>query len=287
MRWPLFTQRLPQCLFPVRRLRRPSKPTWRPRLESLEDRTVLSASLSLSVVHTLVPGNKVNTSHDYASEMQVDINPTKPLEVVGFTHHLSQDSSGHIVTNLAVHRSEDGGFSWTENVIGSADNGVQVQTDDGLGAGKRTDPTLKFDADGHLFIAYLLVTGERTSLVTARSNDGGANFTLFRTPDSQGNPSWPFDEPGLDKPCLTTGLDPATGRQAVYIAYNYNFWDVAVPNQAITVVGSNDGGFSYTQPHVIDDDDRSLFAGAAVGPNGELYVVWHDFHLFDSDQIRL
>jgi hypothetical protein len=62
------------------------------------------------------------------------------------------------------------------------------------------------------------------------------------------------------------------------------------------VVGSNDGGQTFTAPVAINDDgqsfwsgyyDSAIFAGPAVGPNGELYVVWHDLNnaqiKFDRD----
>jgi hypothetical protein len=200
--------------------------------------------------------------------MQVAINPTNPLQVAGFTHNGPGE--------MSVFRSDDGGFFWEQTVISSAN--------DGLGNGSRFDPTLQFDADGHLFIAYGFDDGARTTLVTARSDDGGATFSLFRFPASEEDHTT-FGAPGLDKWSLTTGLDPTTGGQAVYIAYTWitlNFLGLGLDAE-ITVVGSNDGGFSYTQPRKIDDDDGSGFAGAAVGPNGELYVVWHDY---ENDQLK-
>ena len=89
------------------------RPTWRLGLEQLEDRTLLSVSLSLSGPQTLFPSGNVNVSNNvanqiasWASEMAIAINPTNPLNVVGFTHDVNQYLvEGHI----QVFSSTDGG----------------------------------------------------------------------------------------------------------------------------------------------------------------------------------
>src|SRR5262249_11696783 len=145
---------------------------------------------------------------------QVAINPTNPLQVVGFTNSVV----GGTNDSMSVFWSADGGATWTS---GAGPNRTLInENSDGLGPGQRFDPTLKFDADGHLFIAYGFNDGRATSLVTARSDDGGRSFKNFLVVDCLPN----FDSVlGVDKPFLTTGLDPTTGRQAVYIAYTCNF----------------------------------------------------------------
>jgi hypothetical protein len=262
MRWLSHLPRLRRSLQTVRQRPPPRKPRARPQLEGLEERTVLSAVLDLTGTQTLVAGTNVDASFSSGtreSEMQVTINPRNPLQVAGFTHDARN------LNQILVYSSDDGGLFWRQAILSSAG--------DGLGTGKRFDPTLKFDDDGHLFIAYGFDNGDSTSLVVARSDDGGQNFFQFRCPQRSGDV---FDEPGLDKCFLTTGLDPTTGRQAVYIAYTWNSRDLFWMDQEITVVGSNDGGDDWTRPCKIDDDDGSIFADPAVGPNGELYVVWHD-----------
>jgi hypothetical protein len=241
---------------------------WRyqPSLECLEARTVPSAFLSLTGGQTLVPGANVDASSNRLtgeSEMQVSINPANAMQVAGFTRNANNSNE------LSVYWSNNGGTNWSRTIISGGN--------DGLGVGNRFKPTLKFDANGHLFIAYGFDDGHRTRLVTARSDDGGASFFQFRLPQVGDDPGFNAD-PNLST-FLTTGLDATTGGQAVYIAY-------AWMNQDIRVVGSNDGGFSYTQPRQISDDDDhfSTFAGPAVGPNGELYVVWHDA---ETGQIKL
>jgi hypothetical protein len=231
---------------------------------------VLSALLTLTGAQRLVPGANINASSDRftgESGMQVSINPSNPMQVAGFTHN-TDDSN-----EMSVYWSDDGGSHWNRTVIGDAN--------DGLGAGDRWDPTLKFDINGHLFIAYGFDDGHHTTLVTARSDNGGASFFQFRFPHTAEDQS---GDSGLDRWSLTTGLDPTTGAQAVYIAYTWTTSDfLSTPDHEITVVGSNDGGLTYTTPLKIDGDDGSGFADPAVGPNGELYVVWHDY---ENGQIK-
>jgi hypothetical protein len=261
------------------------RPRYRPQLELLEDRTVLSAVLDLLGSQTLLPrGNNVNVTNTpdipppfFAaglpeSEFQIAINPSNPLNIVGASNiPIIQTGIGVL---LGVYRSFDGGQTWQTTFLGNANDGLGT-------AGSRFDPTLRFDANGNLFIAYGYDDGNRATLVAARSTDGGTTFTQFRNPTAIDDTN---GVPGVDKYFLTTGLDPSTGRQAVYIAYTWNSPGILTTDQKITIVGSNDGGNSYTQPLTIDDDDGSLFAGPAVGPNGELYVVWHDF---DNGQIKI
>jgi hypothetical protein len=239
--------------------------------EGLEERTVLSAFLALTGAQTLHAGTNVNaTVPGTAHEIGLAINPVNPLQIAGFTNNGDE---------VSLRRSDDGGLTWDDAF-------TDINILDGLGQGNRVDPTLKFDADGHLFIAYGFDNGQATTLVTARSDDGGQTFFQFRYPHIAADHTT-YGYPGLDKPTLTTGLDPTMGRQAVYIAYTWITNDLLWLDAEITVVGSNDGGFSYTSPRKIDDDDGSGFAEPAVGPNGELYVVWHDYEnsqlKFDRD----
>jgi hypothetical protein len=67
-------------------------------------------------------------------------------------------------------------------------------------------------------------------------------------------------------------LDPFTGNQAVYVAYVARF----ATTPGIRVAGSNDGGATFTKVQVTDLSRARQFADPAVGPNGELYVSWHE-----------
>jgi hypothetical protein len=258
-------------------------PSRRPQLsvESLEERAVPAAFLSINGAQTLVAGANVNTSNNFftgESEMQITINPANPLFVAGFTHNVNN------LNEMSVYHSSDGGLAWARTVIdGSLD---------GLGSGVRFDPTIKYDAFGRLFIAYGFASDGTTRLMAARSDDNGASFFNSRVLDSNDDN---HDVPGVDKWFMATGLDPSTGGQAVYVAYTHNASELLGIrlDQQISVVGTQDGGDSWTSRQVINDGsggifgldaDNTLFAGPAVGPFGELFVVWHDL---DDGVIRL
>jgi Ca2+-binding RTX toxin-like protein len=251
-------------------------------VEPLETRLQLSASLTLNGAQTITPGSVVNASNDpnnYQSEMSVTVNPTNPLNLVGFSHRA--DPPGYTFDAMDVFYSTDAGATWTTTTID--------ENADGLGFASRFDPTVSFDANGKLFIAYGAVLGGfnnpgDTDLVVGRSLDGGATFDHFSVVDSG---------PDLDKWFLATGRDPSTGNQAVYVAYDQNVLEGGQFDQRIVVTGSNDGGINFTTPLIINDasingtSPSNLFAGPAVGPNGELYVSWYNINdsqlLLDRD----
>src|SRR5262249_12790411 len=157
--------------------------------------------------------------------MQVAINPTNLLNVVGFTHNLAN------LQELSVYRSTDGGSTWSRTVISRASDGLGT----GASGDMRFDPTLQFDALGHLFIAYGFYDGSKATTETARNDDGGTTFSQFRAPDSNTDPVVAGKVlPGVDKWFLTTGLDPSSGGQAGYIAYTRNVLKMSGLDQQVT-----------------------------------------------------
>ena len=247
----------------------------RPVPERLEDRTVFSADLLLPLGggESLVANANVRVSSTPGSEMVVDINPTNPLNVVGFTHNLNDDNQMLLLISL------DGGKSWSDRYItggeAPATIGYGYRIDDGYGTGHRSDPALAFDANGNLFVAYLIVYDSHTRLVVGHSGDGGLDFDEhFSQVDDRDNDG--PDHPGVDKPQLATGPSgPDRRTQAVYVAYDQDVafgWDIAVSGLRFGV----DAGF--TAPRTVDDlgDTDPHFATPAVGPEGELYVAWQE-----------
>jgi hypothetical protein len=263
--------------------------------EVLEDRRVLAASLDLAQVIGIAPvlesgaPHYVNASQDssnHQSEITLDVNPSNPLNLAGFSYRLTHSTETHI--EIDVFYSIDGGTTWGTQTINNLD-----ENDGGLylgNADRRFDPSIAFDADGNLFIAYGHVaasSGIRT-LVVAKSTDGGANFSQFRSVDSADF---------LDKWHLATGPDgPGSNNQAVYVAYTKELPGFPTQDQVIMVAGSNDGGATFKPEHRVQVSDdagvtrKHFFADPAVGPSGELYVSWHDITdlahgriYFDSD----
>ena len=227
-------------------------------IEPLEDRRMLTASLSLAGAQTLVAGTNIDASADHASQQQnmsIDINPINPLHVAG----VSERNTPTTGTSLGLYRSLDGGVSWTTTTI---DNAV-----DGFGtASTRFDPVLGYDATGKLYVAYGVNDSTTTRLVVLASSDDGATFTQTTTVDSIADLVGSFDRFNL-----ATGPD-GLGNQAVYVAYSKS----TVVLKQIVVAGSNNGGVSFTGPVSVADTllDTLTNGDPAVGPTGQLYVSW-------------
>jgi hypothetical protein len=227
-------------------------------LEALEDRTLFAAQLVLSGPQTLAANANVavNTSASQTeSEMQVSVNPTNPLNLAGFTHNLQN------FNEMQLFFSTNGGATWNRRAV----NG------DGFGAGFRFDPSVAFDANGNLFVAYAVDpnAGGPRRLIVARSGDGGNSFSHFFVVQA---------ESGVDNWHIATGKSgPGNAPQAVYITYTRNLGD----GQHIAVSGLRFGvDGAFTAPVNINsaaNPNAVLNAGPAVGPNGELYVTWNNF----------
>src|SRR5262249_10821228 len=146
--------------------------------------------------------------------------------------------------------------TWGKTLIG----GTGSVNSDGLGSNPnnvRFDPTIKFDANGNLFVGYgaYIASAGTTRLIVGKSTDGGASFANsdFRTIDTASGYG------GVDKYYLGVGpAGPGTTDQAVYIAYDR-------PGGPVYVSGSNNGGATFTTPAVVPSTGPNLYAGPAVG----------------------
>ena len=115
-------------------------------------------------------------------------------------------------------------------------------------------------------------------MAVAKSSDGGATWpqvTYFNFNSGTGE----FN----DKPMIAVDTNPASPyRDSVYVAWdNASFGNgKSSANNALLFSRSTDGGRTFSAPIAVS----SLNGGANaviggdpfVGPNGELYVAWHD-----------
>jgi Ca2+-binding RTX toxin-like protein len=303
-------------------------------VEQLEDRAVPTSFLTLSGTQAILPnGANINVSlqgdptaagSNNQREIVADVNPTNPLHVVAVSESIANPLSSIGTDNdIRVYESFDGGVTWTSTLIDGAIDGLS-----GFGIFRR-DPTVAFDANGNLYVAYARVDSFGfnptcfgifgcTDLIALSRPAGMAGFPNVVVVDSAENvddaddPNLFFPDvntfrlPGIQRPRLATGLDPSTGGQAAYIAYTINDDDNPDPNtieltQFIFVAGTNDVGTTYPAGVITflnDDVVREFTGGAvanpmryfaepAVGPQGQLYVVWHEAIdseiLFDRD----
>jgi hypothetical protein len=208
----------------------------------------------------------VSSNGDALAEVLIDVNPTNPHNLVICGHSAT-------LARMATWYSFDSGRTWTYVAVGDAQ--------DHYGNVFRFDPALAFDADGNVYVAYgathdNIVTG----VVVCKSKDGGKTYTQCTTV-WDARPA--ANEPGNDKWCLATGRDPVVpGRQNVYIAWTWNLPTTNNLDQQVAFSRSIDGGATFSMPMVINDNsitgrDRALYCDPSVGPNGEVYVSWHDF----------
>jgi FlgD Ig-like domain len=211
---------------------------------------------------------RVSQGFEGLAEVLIDVNPTNPDNLVVCGH------SGSLGI-MATYYSFDGGKTWTL---------VEVGYQDRMGFAIRFDPALAFDAHGNVYVAYGVLSfvgsTERTTVVVCKSTDGGRTYPQTALLWSANRV---INVPGNDKWVLATGRDPVLpDQQNVYLAWTWNIRAGSSLDQQIAIARSFDGGVTFTTPLVINDDsingiDRALTADPSVGPNGELYVSWHDF----------
>jgi len=236
---------------------------------------VATASPAFAVAE---PGTDVLAGEDALSEVSIDVNPTDPdnLVIAGHDDQLA---------TMNTFFTTDGGATWTTVLLDDAD--------DGFDSNFRFDPSVAFDDDGNVYVAYGVRHGSPTvtTLVVATSTDGGASYSQFAAVATDVNVR---SLPGNDKWHLATGPDPGVvDRQNVYLAWTRNIEDEPFrTDQRIVVSSSTDAGATFSAPLTINDasiagvSGGNLFADPGVGPNGELYVLWHNIAsgqiLFDS-----
>ena len=221
---------------------------------------MLTATLTLAGGQTVVHNANIDASNAAATQQQnlaIDVNPTNPLHVSG----VSEQNFPTVGASLGVYRSLDGGVTWTTTAINNND-GKSV-------AATRSDPSLAYDADGNLYISYIVDDGVTSFLMVATSTDDGASFALFTEVFSI------TDSPteSLVGTSLGTGPD-GLGGQAAYVVTTLN---TGLGN-VIAVFGSNDGGATFTGGTGVSDNpaDDFSYGDPSVGPSGQLYVSWFD-----------
>ncbi len=165
--------------------------------------------------------------------------------------------------SCALHISSNGGGSWEETSI-PVPPGKQP---------KCYAPDVAFDSRGRLYLSYVTLEGRGNSpsdVWLATSDDGGETFSSpARTPLGQNA----FQ--------VRLAADPAhPGRlYLTWLAASdlglYRFTQSGNPIQAIR---SDDGGRTWTQPVRVSDSrrERVVAPSPAVGPRGELYVLYLD-----------
>ncbi len=209
-----------------------------------------------------------------AVEVSVAINPTKPDHLVAVSIARMKEHPG--ITDFA-YVSTDAGRSW-QTVPRANPHRVQ-----------QGDDVIAFTHDGlaiHTFISFIGIRKARpkrahSGIVTSTSRDGitwNAQVPVIELFNSV--------EPHEDKPwlCADRSAD-SPGRGNLYVAWTkFDVYGSANPEHKSHVYFSRsvDAGKSFAVPHRIsekpgdarDKSDTLMGACPAVGPKGEVYVVW-------------
>ncbi|MCE9627162.1 MAG: glycoside hydrolase, partial [Candidatus Eisenbacteria bacterium] len=166
--------------------------------------------------------------------------------------------------------SADGGRTWKDGGI------LPHGTDDQL----LGDPALAVDAKGTFYYAQLYA---RPGVQLAVAVSRGRFMNDVLTFDKAIVAALPTGQGQLDKEWIA--IDKRTGE--IYVTYT-NFLETG--GNQIEMVRSKDEGQTWTMPMVLTDVATESVQGSrpAVGPNGELYVVYTVTDLTDfSDHMRV
>lgn len=139
------------------------------------------------------------------------------------------------------------------------------------------DPSATVDANGHIFVAFGMSDGGasgQNGIGVVTSADGGATWTKTNPVVLSGGKYFE------DKMWITA--DRTSGQTHSHTNRLYVAWDRNSGNNQLLVVSySDDGGQTWSPPQKINDGtssfERVIYAFPAVGPDGTVYVLWHDY----------
>jgi hypothetical protein len=250
-------------------MRLPTGPKSRRALVILSAGSLVAGLVASPTLAATTAGTDVLAGADALSEVTIDVNPTNPDNLVIAGH----EPGGF--ENMNTFFTTNGGDTWTEVNLGDGQ--------DGLTSNFRFDPGVVFDSAGNVFVAYGATVGTSTTLVVARSTNGGASYGNFAqlatTANITGGP------PGNDRWAMDSGLAPggAAGTRRTYISWTQNIPEGDPPStdQRVVVSSSVDDGLTWSTPVIINDSSSGIAKGQlnadpAVQPDGDLFVSWHD-----------
>lgn len=170
----------------------------------------------------------------------------------------SDNTSGYAISN-------DGGNTFTPNRLPLLPGGFNLG-----------DGVVDYGPSGELYYATLAFTSSGKSIVgISRSTDNGQTFTMpVDASTSAGNTKDFQDKEWIDVD--TNNNSPFKGN--VYVSWT----DFTNDGSFINIAQSTDGGSSYGAPVALSPKKDGTFfvqgSMPAVGPGGEVYVVYSDAH---------
>jgi hypothetical protein len=215
-------------------------------------------------------GTNINVSHEAGpqSETSIAINPSAPKQMVGGANEIFR-------LPMRGYFSSDGGATW-----GGVDLPLPPPiAQNGFDFG--SDPGVAWDLRGNVYYSYIVVffsaggSINGTEMAVARSSDGGQSWTA--TFFNLGGPGQ-FN----DKPMIAVDTNPSSQHaNTVYVAWDTTANGNGGPSSSgIQFSRSTDGGQTFSTPLVISDTGSGqrfgIGADPFIGPDGRVYVAWHD-----------
>lgn len=215
----------------------------------------------LQVGSSITVGPNVNVSHAPLpqSEVRAAVDPSDPSVLLA-----GSNSNGEGA--MRVYGSTDGGATWSSDPLPSPP---------APGTRCAADPAVAIDRHGRQYFLWVGAdpcTPPTASLFLARRESATAAWTLAREPIVPPLPDGSFD----DNPWLavdTSAASPYADR--LYVAW---FRYSRRGDLGLMLVHSDDHGATWSSPVRVNDAGRSDgYPVLSLGPNGDLYVAWHDF----------
>src|SRR6266566_5750185 len=249
-------------------------PTWWAKYQQLLKGTGASTSPKTGPTSQVIVGTNIDVSDEDGpqSETSITVNPNNPKLLVGGSNEIFR-------LPMRGYFSSDGGQSWGGVDLPLPPPASTNGTDFG------SDPGVAFDTKGNVYYSYIVVFFNRffdsiqgTEMAVAKSTDGGQTWpqvTFFNFNSGSGK----FN----DKPMIAVDTNVHSPfRDSVYVA-----WDNASLNQgkssandALLFARSTDGGKTFSSATAVNTltggPSEVIGADPFVGPNGEVYVAWHD-----------
>jgi hypothetical protein len=200
-----------------------------------------------------LPGGNPRVNQDSSGQAQnettIIASPANPQVLVGGWNDYFNVNPGQN-TVIGYGWSSDGGQTWQSSRVDFSTLPSSQSTG---------DPALTADSQGNIYLGILAYSGTASGILVAKSTDGGATFAEPVRLDNGG-----------DKEFLTVDL----ANDNVYVVWENG----SMTGQTIFFSKSTDLGESYTPRQAISNSaSGGNGAYPAVGPDGEIYVVWSNF----------
>jgi hypothetical protein len=247
-----------------------NQPTWWAKYQALLKGNSGSAATSKPL--SVGPNVDVSNEDGPQSETSITVNPNNSNALVGGSNEIFR-------LPMRGYFSSDGGKNWGAVDLPLPPPATTNGTDFG------SDPGVAFDTRGNVYYSYIVVFFNRffksiqgTEMAVAKSSDGGKTWpqvTFFNFNSGTGR----FN----DKPMIAVDTNPLSPfRDSVYVAWDNASFNAgkSSANNALLFARSTDGGRSFSSPLALNaptgGPNSVIGADPFVGPNGEVYVSWHD-----------